>query len=49
VVAATGTGKTIISAFDFSRFYAVNPEARFLFIAHREEILKQALGAYRGV
>lgn len=49
VVAATGTGKTIISAFDFSRFYNENPEAKFLFIAHREEILKQALGAYRGV
>lgn len=49
VVAATGTGKTIISAFDFSRFYNENPEANFLFIAHREEILKQALGAYRGV
>ena len=49
VVAATGTGKTIISAFDFSRFYNANPEAKFLFIAHREEILKQALGAYRGV
>lgn len=49
VVAATGTGKTIISAFDFTRFYQVNPSATFLFIAHREEILKQALGAYRGV
>ncbi len=49
VVAATGTGKTIISAFDFARFYNDNPEAKFLFIAHREEILKQAQGAYRGV
>jgi len=49
VVAATGTGKTIISAFDFASFYQANPEATFLFIAHREEILKQAQGAYRGV
>lgn len=49
VVAATGTGKTIISAFDFARFYQQNPEAKFLFIAHREEILKQAQSAYRGV
>lgn len=49
VVAATGTGKTIISAFDFARFYQKNPMANFLFIAHREEILKQAQGAYRGV
>ena len=49
VVAATGTGKTLISAFDFSNFYKSNPEASFLFIAHREEILKQAQAAYRGV
>lgn len=49
VVAATGTGKTIISAFDFERFYKKNPESKFLFIAHREEILKQAQSAYRGV
>jgi superfamily II DNA or RNA helicase len=49
VVAATGTGKTIISAFDFAKFYQANPETKFLFIAHREEILKQAQGAYRGV
>lgn len=49
VVAATGTGKTIISAFDFSRFYKLYPEANFLFVAHRQEILQQALGAYRGV
>ena len=49
VVAATGTGKTIISAFDFARFYNESPEAKFLFLAHREEILKQARSAYRGV
>ena len=49
VVAATGTGKTIISAFDFAHFYQENPEATFLFLAHREEILKQAQNAYRGV
>ena len=49
VVAATGTGKTLISAFDFARFIRTKPEAKFLFIAHREEILKQARSAYRGV
>lgn len=49
IVAATGTGKTVISAFDFARFYQTKPEATFLFVAHREEILKQAMGAYRGV
>jgi superfamily II DNA or RNA helicase len=49
VVAATGTGKTIISAFDFARFFKKNPQARFLFIAHRQEILDQARNAYRGI
>lgn len=49
VVAATGTGKTLISAFDFARFLKVKPGAKFLFVAHREEILKQAQAAYRGV
>lgn len=49
VVAATGTGKTLISAFDFARFVKQKPEAKFLFIAHREEILKQARQAYRGI
>ncbi|MAB50546.1 MULTISPECIES: DEAD/DEAH box helicase [unclassified Marinobacter] len=49
VVAATGTGKTLISAFDFHRFLKAKPNARFLFVAHREEILRQAREAYRGV
>lgn len=49
VVAATGTGKTLISAFDFAQFLKTKPNANFLFIAHREEILKQARSAYRGV
>ena len=49
VVAATGTGKTIISAFDFKTVYDKNPNAHFLFVTHREEILKQAQSAYRGV
>jgi len=35
VVAATGTGKTLISAFDFSRFIKTKPDAKFLFVAHR--------------
>lgn len=49
VVAATGTGKTLISAFDFERFWQQKPGATFLFVAHREEILTQARNAYRGV
>ena len=49
IVAATGTGKTLISAFDFDRYVREKPQATFLFVAHREEILKQARAAYRGV
>ena len=49
IVAATGTGKTLISAFDFSQFLREKPDAKFLFIAHREEIIRQARTAYRGV
>lgn len=48
IVAATGTGKTIISAFDFRNFVrSGNPHARLLFVAHREEILKQSLSRFR--
>ena len=49
IVAATGTGKTIISAFDFSRFRKVNSGAKLLFVAHREEIIKQSLAVFRGI
>ncbi|MCB1593497.1 MAG: DUF3427 domain-containing protein [Xanthomonadales bacterium] len=49
VVAATGTGKTVISAFDFKQFRKQNPEARLLFVAHREEILKQSRATFQGV
>ncbi len=48
VVAATGTGKTMIAAFDY-RSWAGNDRPSLLFVAHREEILKQALGTYRAV
>lgn len=51
VVAATGTGKTVISAFDYKRFKKQNPDkpCRLLFVAHREEILKQSMYTFRGV
>jgi superfamily II DNA or RNA helicase len=49
VVAATGTGKTVISAFDFKQFYRKNPEAKLLFVAHRQEILQQAQATFQGV
>lgn len=47
VVAATGTGKTMIAAFDFKdyrkRFLdCVSVEPRMLYLAHSERILKQA-------
>lgn len=51
VVAATGTGKTVISAFDYKHFRKQNPDkpCRLLFVAHREEILKQSLYTFRAV
>lgn len=47
VVAATGVGKTVISAFDYKRFRNENPRARRLFLAHREEILKKSRDTFR--
>lgn len=51
VVAATGTGKTVVSALDYKRFRKQNPDkpCRLLFVAHREEILKQSLYTFRAV
>ena len=51
VVAATGTGKTVISALDYKRFRKQNLDrpCRLLFVAHREEILKQSLYTFRAV
>lgn len=49
VVAATGTGKTVISAFDYKRFRAENPSAKLLFLAHRKEILAQSASTFRGI
>ncbi len=51
LVAATGTGKTVISAFDYKRFCKqhVGEGNRLLFVAHREEILQQSLATYRGI
>lgn len=51
VVAATGTGKTVISAFDYKRYCKLHPNTpcRLLFIAHREEILKQSMYTFRAI
>jgi superfamily II DNA or RNA helicase len=52
VVAATGTGKTMIAAFDYRQWSNSTRTAgrpRLLFVAHREEILKQSLLRFRAV
>ncbi len=50
VVAATGTGKTVVAAFDYRnlcRQFGGRP--RLLYVAHRAEILRQARRTYREV
>jgi superfamily II DNA or RNA helicase/HKD family nuclease len=51
LVAATGTGKTVVAAFDYRRQAAARggSRPRLLFVAHREEILRQALRTFREV
>jgi superfamily II DNA or RNA helicase len=54
VVAATGTGKTMIAAFDYRHWAreqrsATGARPHLLFIAHREELLEQSLRAFRDV
>lgn len=49
VVAATGTGKTVISSFDYRNFKDAKPRARLLFVAHRKEILEQAKQTFQHV
>jgi superfamily II DNA or RNA helicase/HKD family nuclease len=50
VVAATGTGKTVVAAFDYrATCQRLGGRPRLLFVAHREEILKQARRTYREV
>lgn len=47
LVAATGTGKTVMAAVDYARLRERLPRDRILFLAHRKEILEQSLGTYR--
>ena len=50
VVAATGTGKTVLAALDYKRLCeAAGRELTVLFVAHRKEILEQSLKTYRKV
>ena len=50
VVAATGTGKTVVAALDYRRLSEQAGERpSLLFVAHRREILEQSLRTYREV
>jgi superfamily II DNA or RNA helicase len=54
VVAATGTGKTVIAALDYRRLKDAaesqgQPAPSLLFVAHRREILQQSIRTYREV
>ncbi|WP_340537729.1 DUF3427 domain-containing protein [Nocardioides sp. GXZ039] len=51
VVAATGTGKTVIAALDYRNLteLAGGERPSLLFVAHRREILQQSLRTYREV
>jgi superfamily II DNA or RNA helicase/HKD family nuclease len=51
LVAATGTGKTVVAALDYRRLreQAGGKDLSLLFVAHRGEILTQSLRTYREV
>jgi superfamily II DNA or RNA helicase/HKD family nuclease len=51
LVAATGTGKTVVAALDYRRMSerANGEHPSLLFVAHRQEILEQSLRTYREV
>ncbi len=50
VVAATGTGKTVVAAFDYRQLAKrLGRRPSLLFVAHRERILDQSLATYRHV
>ena len=49
IVAATGTGKTVVSAFDYKKFKQSNKSSKLLFVAHRKEILTQSRATFQGI
>lgn len=50
IVAATGTGKTVIAALDYKNLVnAAGRDLKLLFVAHRKEILAQARRMYQEV
>ncbi|MGW7411400.1 DUF3427 domain-containing protein [Streptomyces sp. NPDC054863] len=50
LVAATGTGKTVMAALDYKHLrQKLGRDLRLLFVAHRQEILQQSLRTYQDV
>ena len=49
VVAATGTGKTYLAAMDIKEFFKNRKNSSFLFIAHREELLDNAIRVFSDI
>lgn len=50
LVAATGTGKTVMAALDYKHLReTLGRDPRLLFVAHRKEILEQSLRVYQNV
>ncbi|AEN10224.1 MULTISPECIES: DEAD/DEAH box helicase [unclassified Streptomyces] len=50
LVAATGTGKTVMAALDYKHLrQRLGRDLRLLFVAHRKEILEQSLRVYQDV
>lgn len=50
LVAATGTGKTVMAALDYKHLrQTLGRNPRLLFVAHRKEILEQSLRVYQNV
>ena len=49
VVAATGTGKTLVAAFDYEQLQRQGQVESLLFVAHRKEILEQSRRVFRHV
>ena len=47
LVAAMGTGKTVMAAVDYARLRSHLRRDRLLFVAHREEILEQSLRTFQ--
>ncbi len=47
LVSATGTGKTVMAAVDYTRLRSRLGRSRLLFVAHRSEILRQSQATFR--